>query len=296
MAGRKIQPRDSKGRFRKADYEGDLFIHVDHKRVQIKGGNSILLDRKPRSDKPEDLDDWLRRRNYQEQHKYYREARKAQLELQLSNDLRNIDAPTKSIYLSSDDVHKSWREKLKEFEAKNEAKKLHIDEYNPKIEREAYLKATNKEFLAYDEKQHRGIIALFREANKKIAQIEEDFGIQLGKGFHLYPSDNLDRLQKKIDKALEITDDEYLDKLAATYKFDFISNFANHVEGEDFEEFVAAVTALDDLTFLKTLQKYKIDYLAYALDSILTNEKYEGILESVRVVTQISKLAKEGKV
>ena len=103
-------------------------------------------------------------------------------------------------------------------------------------------------------------------------------------------------MQKKIDKALEITDDEYLNKLAATYKFDFISNFANHVEGEDFDEFVEAITALDDLTFLKTLQKYKIDYLAYALDSILTNEKYEGILESVRVVTQISKLAKEGKV
>lgn len=296
MASRKIQPRDSKGRFRKADYEGNLFIHVDHKRIQIKGGNSILLDRKPKSDKPEDLDDWLRRRRYQEQHKYYREARKAQLELQLSNDLRNIDAPTKSIYLSSDDVHKSWREKLKEFEAKNEGKKLHIDEYNPKIEREAYKKAANKDFLDYDEKQHKGIIALFTEANEKIAQIEEDFGIQIGKGFHIYPSDNLDRLQKKIDKALEITDDEYLNKLAATYKFDFISNFANHVEGEDFEEFVAAVTALDDLTFLKTLQKYKIDYLAYALDSILTNEKYEGILESIRVVTQISKLAKEGKV
>ena len=86
MASRKIQPRDSKGRFRKADYEGDLFIHINDKRIQIKDTNSTLLDRKPKSDKPEDLDDWLRRKHYQEQHKEYRDARKAQLELQLSND------------------------------------------------------------------------------------------------------------------------------------------------------------------------------------------------------------------
>lgn len=70
-----------------------------------------------------------------------------------------------------------------------------------------------------------------------------------------------------------------------SYKLDFISNFANHVQGDDFARFVDAVARMNNLDFLKLIKDKHIDFLAYALDSIIDRHGFEQILSDIRYLT-----------
>lgn len=289
----KIQYRDSKGHFRNpSNYDGDLYTYVDGVRVKIKSAGEERITPIKRDRKiAKTVDEWLKNRAKSEANEDYRRKQSGKRELKVGDRLPSSMDTTTASYISTEGAHKRWQERMKEYVVKTDANgnpvaTRAIDEYNQKIYQESKERAAKDDTqIVYDEKEQASVVDLFEEANKQMADWEEEYGITVGRGFHLYKSDTLESLEKKVERALEVTNDDYLKRLALSYKLDFISNFANHVQGDDFARFVDAVARMNNLDFLKLIKDKHIDFLAYALDSIIDRHGFEQILSDIRYLT-----------
>lgn len=233
--------------------------------------------------KPKTTEEWLKRREKSEQNERYRQAQQGKREFTISGREPSSMSETTAEYVGADSAYSKLRQ-AKELAYKETLDKegnktfvRTVDEFNLNL-----YKANNY----YTEEKQAEIVDIFNEANETMAAWEEEYGITVGRGFHLYKSDTPESIEKKIDKALEVTEEGYLEKLGMSYKLDFLSNFSMHVTGEDYDKFSAEVLKLDNKDFLRFLKDTKTDFLAYALDSIIDRHGYEQILSEIKYITK----------
>lgn len=284
----KIQYRDSKGHFRNpSNYDGDLYTHVDGIKVKVKSAGEGRLDKRQvrkATQKQRESESWQKKSDANE---IFREEERRKREEE--DKVKSSHGLTTATFIGAEEAHKLKLQKEKKEETYRKKGNEIIrttDSYNQSLYQQSKkLAETNPNQTVYNETEQANIVNLFIEANNTMVDWEENYGITVGRGFHLYKSDTVESIEKKIDRALEVTGEEYLQKLALSYKLDFISNFANHVQGEDFARFVDGVTKMDNLDFLKLIKDKHIDFLAYALDSIVDRHGFEQILADINYLT-----------
>lgn len=136
---------------------------------------------------------------------------------------------------------------------------------------------------------------LFEKANKKGEELKEKTENMINVHF----SYNLKWLSKKqIDKRVEaakkVLDPNFENLLIEKYKKDFIDNFSNHLDPVDLFDLTYTVDSIPSEILFKALKVSRLDYLAYALDSVIDREGYEMIMDKVRfIVKEIKTLSQK---
>lgn len=93
---------------------------------------------------------------------------------------------------------------------------------------------------------------------------------------------NNEQLKNRIAAAEEVLSGDYLENIAKQYKQDFIQNFEFHLETDLYNKLKDKLEDMDDLDFLNYIKNNRVDYLAYALDSLITDYGYDLIAGEVR--------------
>lgn len=197
-----------------------------------------------------------------------------------STEVSSSQGTTTFEFLGTENIYKKIRkEKERTYETKVVNGQLEAEElfgYNPKL---------YKENAYYSKEKQKEIVELFDEANARIDEIQETLNVKFSNGFHLYQSDRAETVEKKVAAALDVLRDDYVKDLALSYKLEFLSSFANHVVGKDYEEFVEAITEMDDILFLRLIRDEGLSYMAYSIQSELDTMGIEHIYENVRHLT-----------
>ncbi len=281
----KIYARDSRGRFvslKNPPANTDIYISTNKKKILIKSASeevsspytSNIIDVEKKKYKKKDLD---------------------KLKFKVKS-ITSSSGETTYEFVDAKNLSKQL-EKIKS--SYKEKGKNRIDEYSPKLEKEAKRIYGNGNM--YNLQKQLEIIDIFKEANKKLFQMNEEYGVEFGKGFHLYQSDDLQAIEKKLNHALDILDNpDYISSLGLKYKLDFINNFKNHLSDDEFEELSEGVLELSNTDFLIFLKSNKIDWIAYSLDSVITNREFdllrtfkETVLRSIK--KQVNEKKKQSK-
>ncbi len=284
QSSKRVRYVDERGRFVSKSYTGKVFKQTG-KGYKIFVGSSV--PKKSKSDRASQADYALKRSgiSLQKEHENIKEGIISK-NLDEATDLimhtPYSGNPSRSIMVEKGE--KEWLKKLENYE----------DTEN--------LKSTDDKFVfnysvqktyGYTEQQQKELYNLFKMANERIEELRDLMDADIGKSFSFNMNVPKDVMERRASAALEILQDNYVEKIAKQYKEDFLENYKNHLTDEDFERFSSALESIDDIDFLKLIKQNKLDANAYSLDSVLTAYDYEYIKENIDVTIYLINKSKK---
>lgn len=157
-------------------------------------------------------------------------------------------------------------------------------------------KYSNKlENLGVSKEEQKEIVALFEAANVALERIKEYTDDTVGKYFSLNLQNitSLEQLQRRLEAAVKVQSPDFLSDLGAKYKEDFLTNFNGIIEKRLYNQLEELVNELGNVQFLAFLKRQNQDYLAYALQSLINEDKMDYIIREVEGLIDAAKSEKE---
>lgn len=166
-------------------------------------------------------------------------------------------------------------------EATLEEPKQAFNKYSYKLEQKSKSDRYSTGTIFNRQKQEE-IIELFNKANIKLEEHRQKYGIDLGSGFKLYENSTPFSIERKIIAAEQILNDDYVERLANSYKMDAVENFVNHVDREVIRELLDSLIDVDPIEYLRYIKQYDLGYIAHAYDSDLDEAQYQRLDATVK--------------
>lgn len=291
---------NEKGRIVPRNYQGKVYTYRNGEKIYV--GNRVPAKRT--SDRKSQAEDYFNKRN-----KYFEEYKIKEHEQFTGNSVSEIFITKRT---------KPWDDPA--FLAENKTKGKSTDD-------QFVFSPTAYSRYGLNEKKQREYYELFKEANEHVEMLREETDNIIGAKFSYKLDVPPDVLQRRVDAALDVMEDDYVEKLvqqSRTDFFDAFSNFLDHDkyilnEKNDIEEvsedeldsegyftrngkrFKAKELIeimedefgkLSDYQFLELRRKTNTESLAYALQSIVETYQYSMVIEEVK---RLIGYAREGK-
>lgn len=293
--GRKFYKSSITGRYTsKNDPNAITYIKVtpseNYGKKSIKIGDSRIIERLP---KPEKLKPKLSEKAQENQREYNQNKIKSQIQNSSIKSSTDLDITTTLIdsKATSQRLADAFAELKEEFN--DDKKSKEITAYSYKLESKSKSERYSTGTIYNLEKQLE-VMQIFEKANAKLKLYEEQYGIQLGTGFKLYENSTPFSIDRKMVAAQQVLQDDYVTRLANSYKLDAIENFINHVDRDAISDLIKVLPDADPLEFLKYIKKYNLGYISHAYDSDLDEAEYQRLDGVVRSMTKdIEKMNRE---
>lgn len=160
-------------------------------------------------------------------------------------------------------------------------------EYTGEKLKSIHSKKLEREGISFEKQDE--IIDILKRANERGEEIKEETNGVLSPKFSLNLQRlDIDQLTKRVEAAIKVLDPDYITKYAIQEKINFVDNFSNHIEIGDkiIKDLFTEVQKIDNYLFVKFLKISGLNYLSYALESIIDKEGYDMIRTFMKSMTK----------